>query len=43
MVDEQLFAGEATRLADGTEEAQAGRDGFLENRQQDYSKFPYHS
>ena len=42
MVGQQLFAGEATRLAYGTEEAQEGRDGFLEKRQQDYSKFPYH-
>lgn len=42
MVGQQLFAGEATRLAYGTEEAQEGRDAFLEKRDQDYSKFPYH-
>jgi naphthoate synthase len=42
MVGQQLFAGEATRLAYGTEEAQEGRDAFLEKRQRDYSKFPWH-
>ncbi len=42
MVGQQLFAGEATRLAYGTEEAKEGRDAFLEKRDQDYSKFPYH-
>jgi len=42
MVGQQLFAGEATRLAYGTEEAQEGRDAFLEKRERDYSKFPWH-
>src|SRR5690606_13457891 len=42
MVGQQLFAGEATRLAYGTEEAQEGRDAFLEKRPRDYSKFPWH-
>ncbi|MEE2901044.1 MAG: 1,4-dihydroxy-2-naphthoyl-CoA synthase [Myxococcota bacterium] len=42
MVGQQLFAGEATRLAYGTDEAQEGRDAFLEKRDQDYSKFPWH-
>ena len=42
LVGQQLFAGEATRLAYGTEEAKEGRDAFLEKRDQDYSKFPYH-
>ena len=42
MVGQQLFAGEATRLAYGTEEAQEGRDAFLEKRRRDYSKFPWH-
>jgi naphthoate synthase len=42
MVGQQVFAGEATRLAYGSEEAQEGRDAFLEKRDQDYSKFPYH-
>ena len=42
LVGQQLFAGEATRLAYGTEEAQEGRDAFLEKRPQNYSKFPWH-
>ncbi len=42
LVGQQLFAGEATRLAYGTDEAQEGRDGFLEKRKQDFSKFPWH-
>ncbi|NNE20265.1 MAG: 1,4-dihydroxy-2-naphthoyl-CoA synthase [Myxococcales bacterium] len=42
LVGQQLFAGEATRLAYGTEEAQEGRDAFLEKRPQDYKKFPWH-
>jgi naphthoate synthase len=42
LVGQQLFAGEATRLAYGTPEAQEGRDAFLEKRPQDYSKFPWH-
>ncbi len=42
LVGQQLFAGEATRLAYGTEEAQEGRDAFLEKRDKQYSKFPWH-
>ncbi|GAA5192278.1 1,4-dihydroxy-2-naphthoyl-CoA synthase [Ferrimonas gelatinilytica] len=42
LVGQQLFAGEATRLAYGTEEAQEGRDAFLEKRAKDFSKFPWH-
>jgi len=42
LVGQQLFAGEATRLAYGTEEAKEGRDAFLEKRPQDYRKFPWH-
>ena len=42
LVGQQLFAGEATRLAYGTDEAREGRDAFLEKRPQDYSDFPYH-
>ncbi|MFL5353270.1 1,4-dihydroxy-2-naphthoyl-CoA synthase [Archangium sp.] len=42
LVGQQLFAGEATRLAYGTEEAQEGRDAFLEKRKQDYKRFPWH-
>ncbi|MEM6787401.1 MAG: 1,4-dihydroxy-2-naphthoyl-CoA synthase [Myxococcota bacterium] len=42
LVGQQLFAGEATRLAYGTDEAREGRDAFLEKRPQDYSSFPWH-
>jgi len=42
LVGQQVFAGEATRLAYGTEEAQEGRDAFLDKRPQDFSGFPYH-
>jgi naphthoate synthase len=41
LVGQQLFAGEATRLAYGTEEAQEGRDSFLEKRPKNFSKFPW--
>jgi naphthoate synthase len=42
LVGQQLFAGEATRLAYGTKEAQEGRDAFLEKRKPDWSSFPWH-
>lgn len=42
LVGQQLFAGEATRLAYGTDEAQEGRDAFLEKRPPAYRKFPWH-
>ena len=42
LVGQQLFAGEATRLAYGTPEDTEGRDAFLEKRDQDYSSFPWH-
>lgn len=42
LVGQQLFAGEATRLAYGTDEAAEGRDAFLEKRDQEYSKFPWY-
>lgn len=42
LVGQQVFAGEATRLAYGTDEAQEGRDAFLEKRKQDYSNFPWY-
>jgi naphthoate synthase len=42
LVGQQLFAGEATRLAYGTDEAREGRDAFLEKRRPDFDKFPWH-
>ncbi|MEY4553618.1 MAG: hypothetical protein RL197_45 [Actinomycetota bacterium] len=42
LVGQQIFAGEATRLAYGTDEAVEGRDAFLERRQPDWSAFPWH-
>jgi len=42
LVGQQLFAGEATRLAYGTDEAREGRDAFLEKRRPDYDQFPWH-
>jgi len=42
LVGQQLFAGEATRLAYGTAEAAEGRDAFLEKRAPDFGKFPWH-
>src|SRR5579875_3366808 len=39
---QQLFAGEATRLAYATDEAAEGRDSFLEKRATDWSAFPWH-
>lgn len=41
LVGQQLFAGEATRLAYGTEEAAEGRNSFVEKRPKDFSKFPW--
>jgi naphthoate synthase len=42
LVGQQLFAGEATRLAYMTDEAAEGRDAFLEKRAADWSPFPWH-
>ncbi len=42
LVGQQLFAGEATRLAYMTDEAVEGRDSFLEKRAPDWSAFPYY-
>lgn len=42
LAGQQVFAGEATRLAYGSEEAKEGRNAFLEKRKQDYSRFPWH-
>jgi len=41
LVGQQVFAGEATRLAYGTDEAVEGRDAFLEKRQPDWSPYPW--
>lgn len=40
LVGQQVYAGEATRLLYGTEEAVEGRNAFLEKRKRDFSKFP---
>ncbi|MDI9890963.1 1,4-dihydroxy-2-naphthoyl-CoA synthase [Microbacterium sp. IEGM 1404] len=42
LVGQQLFAGEATRLAYGTDEAAEGRDSFLQKRDPDWSGVPWH-
>lgn len=42
LVGQQIFAGEATRLAYGTDEAAEGRDSFLEKRDPDWSDVPWH-
>ena len=42
LVGQQLFAGEATRLAYGTDEGAEGRDAFLEKRAPDWSEFPHY-
>ncbi|HEY6739002.1 MAG TPA: 1,4-dihydroxy-2-naphthoyl-CoA synthase [Actinopolymorphaceae bacterium] len=42
LVGQQLFAGEATRLAYMTDEAAEGRDAFLEKRDPDWSRFPFY-
>jgi naphthoate synthase len=41
MVGQQVFAGEATRLAYGTDEAVEGRDAFLEKREPDWAPYPW--
>jgi naphthoate synthase len=40
LVGQQVFAGEATRLAYMTDEAVEGRNAFLEKRKPDFSKLP---
>ena len=40
MVGQQIFAGEATRLAYMTDEAEEGRNAFLEKRKPGFDKFP---
>jgi naphthoate synthase len=41
LAGQQVFAGEATRLAYMTAEAQEGRDAFLERRAPDWTRYPY--
>ena len=41
LVGQQLFAGEATRLAYASPEAAEGRDAFLEKRPPDWQRFPW--
>jgi len=41
LVGQQVFAGEATRLAYGTDEAAEGRDSFLQKRAPDWSPYPW--
>ncbi|WP_457099017.1 1,4-dihydroxy-2-naphthoyl-CoA synthase [Microbacterium sp. P5_E9] len=41
LVGQQVFAGEATRLAYGTDEAVEGRDSFLEKRDPDWAPYPW--
>ena len=43
LIGQQMFAGEATRLAYGTAEAKEGRDSFLEKRDANFSQFGYTS
>lgn len=42
MVGQQLFAGEATRLAYMTEEASEGRNAFIEKREKKFNQFPWY-
>ena len=42
IVGQQVFAGEATRLAYATDEAVEGRDAFLGKREPDWAPYPWH-
>jgi naphthoate synthase len=42
LVGQQLFAGEATRMAYRTDEAVEGKEAFLEKREPNWSPFPWH-
>ncbi|WFR73794.1 1,4-dihydroxy-2-naphthoyl-CoA synthase [Prescottella defluvii] len=42
LVGQQLFAGEATRLAYMTDEAVEGRDSFLQKRDPDWAPYPWY-
>jgi naphthoate synthase len=41
MVGQQIFAGEATRLAYGSDEAKEGKEAFLGKREAEWNKFPW--
>ena len=40
LVGQQVYAGDATRLASATDEAEEGRNAFLEKRDPDFKKYP---
>ncbi|HRP89805.1 MAG TPA: 1,4-dihydroxy-2-naphthoyl-CoA synthase [Edaphocola sp.] len=40
LVGQQVYAGEATRLIYGTQEAEEGKNAFLEKREPEFKKFP---
>jgi naphthoate synthase len=42
MVGQQVFAGEATRLAYMTDEAREGREAFMEGREPEFDDVPWH-
>ncbi|WP_336037492.1 1,4-dihydroxy-2-naphthoyl-CoA synthase [Halobacterium yunchengense] len=42
LVDQQVFAGEATRLGYMTDEAREGREAFVEDRDPDFSEYPWY-
>ena len=42
LAGQQVFAGEATRMAYMTDEAVEGKEAFLEKREPDWSRFPYY-
>ncbi|MDT3767076.1 1,4-dihydroxy-2-naphthoyl-CoA synthase [Gleimia hominis] len=42
LAGQQVFAGEATRLAYMTDEAQEGRDAFVERRDPNWTDYPYY-
>ena len=42
MVGQQVFAGEATRMAYMTDEAVEGRDAFLQKREPNWTEYPYY-
>ena len=42
LVGQQVFAGEATRLAYMTDEAEEGRNAFLDKRDPNWDDYPWH-